>query len=481
LQLALGVTGTLLQAGNALATPVLNKEGAANLIRNLETDDKSGISALISPENGIRLALNAQTVGSGVPVLNTDNHIRRIRGGSGIAAALSGDDIVLSASAVPGASSVVVVAELADFPAPVAGVIPLSADTVYFIQDIIDVGINTFSLAANTVVTGFSFAVTGITTSGSGILFENAGSFTNELTGLRITAPNCTIFGLTSSTPGASLLLAQIQIISCVSALNIMACRVLRVRGITATCSADAFIFSGACDAAILTDIIVRDWTGTLFNLDGAVFGLFSITTVQATSTSGTNVVLEGQVASGNIAMGAVGEITRVNVTGAITASATIFPSDLRWQFLENSFAADSTIDALLSLQANAVATVIATLGVPVLAAGAWVVEHNNKMTATTGGRVTYDAQRDANPTIIASLTVSPVSGGSQTISIFLALNGVAVANSKRTAAVASGATISITLPWGLTMETGDFLEMFVSNDSGTTDILVSSAVCKVG
>jgi len=478
---ALNVTGSIVQAGDPLAVPVLEKQGSVHKIRNLEADENSGLKFSVSPENGIRAELDAQTTGGGVPVLNPKNHIRRIRSGSGIAVSLSGEDIIVSDVSTPGASSVVVINELADFPSPVGGVIPLTADTVYFIQDIIDIGNNTFTLAANTVMTGFSFAVTGITTTGSGFLFENAGAFTNEINGLRITAPNCTIFGLTSLSAGANLLLGQISIVSCVSIVDVKACAIFRSGGVTATCSADAFIFSGTCDVVIITDVIVRAWTGVLFELDGAMFGRFSITTVQAASASGANVVVEGQVSSANIAVGAVGEITRVIVTGAVIASTTIFPSDLRWQFLENSFAADSVVNALLSLQANAVNTVIALIDTPVLVAGAWTVEHDNKMTGTVGGRVTYDAQRDTDPSIVASLTVSPVSGGTQTISIYLALNGSVIANSRRTSAVASGSTTSITLTWGLTLETNDFVEVFVSNDSGTTDILVSAAVCKFG
>ena len=221
----LGVTGTLEQTGASTGVPVLDQQGSANLIRNLEMGATSGLTGSLSAENGITLALDAQVpCGTGVPVLDTNNKIRNIKAGSSIAVAGAGDDIVISYSAVPGASSVVVVNSLADFPTPSGGVIPLAASTVYFIQTIVDVGVNTFSLAECTVLTGLSFVVTGITSSGTGILFENAAAYTNEISRLRITAPSCTILGVTAGAFGANVLMSQVSIISCVTVLNAKDC-----------------------------------------------------------------------------------------------------------------------------------------------------------------------------------------------------------------------------------------------------------------
>jgi hypothetical protein len=131
-------------------------------------------------------------------------------------------------------------------------------------------------------------------------------------------------------------------------------------------------------------------------------------------------------------------------------------------------------------MQSNATATTIGVIGTPVLVAGTWTVESTSKMTGTTGGRLTYDAQRDVHIPLIASLTVSPVAGNNRDIGVFVAVNGSVVANSRRGAIVSSAASTSITMPWSLTLTTDDFIEIFVVNDTSTDNVLVSSAVLSI-
>ena len=63
----LGVTGTIVQGGNALATPVLDTQGAVNVIRNLE--DGSGVKTSISVENGVTVEHNFAVDLIGVPIM----------------------------------------------------------------------------------------------------------------------------------------------------------------------------------------------------------------------------------------------------------------------------------------------------------------------------------------------------------------------------------------------------------------------------
>ena len=478
---ALEVTGSIEQSGGISGTPVLDVQGAVNLIRNLETDSNSGLRFSVSPENGVYAALDAQSDGAGVAVLQTDNTIRKILAGSGIAVAASNGDIVISTTATPGATRVVVVNVLADFPSPVGGVIPLSADTVYFINDLVDVGANTFSLAANTVIQGLSATVTGIVSSATGTLFLNAGGFESDIGSISITAPNCTIVGVTSGGGVADVFMHGIDIKSCVTAANISGAFLFRFEdsGVD-TSSADTFVFSGANGLVNISTAFILDFTGTAFNLGTATFGRVNIDIMQIVSPSGSNLILDGVADSGNIDVGGIGDMSEIVVVGSFTDSVTIVSGDTRWDFSGNTFIADSHTDGLLSMQANALATTIGGIGTSVLVAGTWVVEGTSKMTGTTGGRLTYDAQRDVHLPVIASLTVSPVSGNNRAIGVFVAVNGVVVANSRRGAIVSSASSASITIPWNLTLETDDYVELFVVNDTSTDDILVSSAVMSI-
>lgn len=94
---ALGLTGKLLQDGATTGVPVLDKQGVYSMLRNLEVSATSGLSASISPENGITLSLDAQVAsGTGIAVLDSTNKIRNIKAGTGIGVSVSTDDIVIS-------------------------------------------------------------------------------------------------------------------------------------------------------------------------------------------------------------------------------------------------------------------------------------------------------------------------------------------------------------------------------------------------
>jgi hypothetical protein len=338
--------------------------------------------------------------------------------------------------------------------------------------------VNTFSLAEGTVLTGLSFAVTGITSSGSGYLFENASGFTNEISRMRITAPSCTIFGIPAGGLTANLLLKEISVISCVTIMHADNCEFLRLDGVVATtCSADVFTFGNIIALAVFTNITVFDWTGTVFALGTAGFSRLTIDTGLVISNLGANKVIEGLANSGNIILGgSTGTVGNLDVLNTVTASTNILSTDLRWDFQGNNWIANSIVEALLSLQSNATETVIAIATTPVLVAGTWVVEDENRFTGTTGGRVTYKADRDVTVAITASLTVSPVSGVNRVIGVYVVVNGTFVANSKRTATVSSSGSASITVPWSVSLEKNDYIEMFVANDSGTENIVVPSA-----
>ena len=479
---ALSVTGSIVQDGDVTGTPVLDVQGAVNNIRNLETDSNSGLRFSVSAENGVYAELDAQSTGTGVPVLQTDNTIRKILAGSGIAVAASNGDVVISTTTVPGATRVVVVNVLADFPSPVGGVIPLVADTIYFINDLVDINANTFSLASNTVMLGLSASVTGIVSSATGTLFLNAGGFENDIGNISVNAPNCTIVGVTTGGGVADVFMHGMDIKSCVTAANINSAFLFRFEGNGIDlCSADAFIFSGACTLVNVATAFILDFTGTAFDLGTATFDRFNVDVMQIVSPSGSNIILDGVVSSGNINSGGTGDMSEIVVNGTFTDSTTIISGDTRWDFADNNFIADSHTDGLLSMQANATNSVITVAGTAVLVAGTWVVEDTGKMTGTIGGRLTYDAQREISLPITASLTVAPVAGPTQTIGVYVAVNGTIVANSKRSASLASGSSASVTVPWSSTLMTGDYVEMFVSNDSDTNDVLVSSAVLRAG
>lgn len=96
----LGVSGTIVQEGDVLATPVLDPQGSVNAIRNLENG--SGVGAEVSAQNGITL-FHTFVSGDDIPILTDISEltpvIRSLRAGTNISIDEDGNSLVLNAGA----------------------------------------------------------------------------------------------------------------------------------------------------------------------------------------------------------------------------------------------------------------------------------------------------------------------------------------------------------------------------------------------
>lgn len=145
-----------------------------------------------------------------------------------------------------------------------------------------------------------------------------------------------------------------------------------------------------------------------------------------------------------------------------------------------NGIMNDSHPDGLLSLASNATNTVIASAGVPVLAAGTWTVESTSQFTGTAAGRLTYNGVSTESFPIAARVSIEPATGTNKDVGVVLAKNGTVIANSKAVGRTDSANPISVTTIWQVSMATTDFIEVFLSNETDTIDVLGSSAVLRI-
>ena len=482
---AIGVTGTIVQDGALTGVPILDVQGAVNNIRNLEISTTSGLQGAVSAENGITLALDAQSSGSGVKVLTDLNKIRRILAGSGIAVAAAGDDITVSTSAVPGPTNIVVVNDITDLPAAVASVIPLAADTVYYINTQVSVAGNSISVEDGTVITGIDPETSRLTsTRGAGNFIINTGnSQTVEISNISMDVAGMVAFFSAGSDSTSRLYVHNVVIIDCGYGFSTASFDKFRTEQIIIdACTSDPFIFSSHTNSVDIQHIQIAGFTGDAINLVTATFDFFSASFMQINSTAGANNILEGLLSSGgNIAAGGHGSVDNVIVTGSFTASTKILPTDLKWNFSNNTFIADSHPGVAHYMDANATETVIAIAGTPVLAAGTWAADAASKFSGTAAGRATYLDSPNARVQVVVSLMMK-VSSGTETISAYLAKNGSIIANTKQSNDIASSLFFTtFVIPWTVDLATNDYLEVFVSNDTTTDNILVQSGIFRVG
>ena len=477
----LGVTGTLEQAGNVTAAPVLDKQGVDNLIRNLEAG--AGIKTGISPENGITIEHNILSDNLGVPLfLNVTAPqpvIASLIPGSGIS--ITGDDtaVTISTSGVEESVKTVVIRKKEDFPAPVLNIITLLDETEYFLANDVDLGIDRLLMGNNCTLKGASNLLITLSYTGNDALIDIIDT-SNTIISLELSAPNAILIRKVETGP-SSLGLTDVFFGDCQQMATLDGAggfvRFTRVSTRNVANVLNGIKFAGAFQVFIHETSGIETGAGILYDLGTTVFDSFLISHLLTNLQPGTDFI-SGVVDSGNIDAGGIGVIDTLIMYGGDGANfINIKSGDSRWMMSNSNSISDTRTSGLLSAQNNAAETVISVEGTPVLVNAIWVVEDDSQMTGTTAGRLTYNGNRPATVGISANLDVEPVGGGTVNISAYIAVNGAFIANSHQITAANSGAPNQLSITWQLVLDNNDFVEVFVANEESTANIVVSSAI----
>jgi hypothetical protein len=374
----------------------------------------------------------------------------------------------------------VVVTQLSDLPEPVLGVITLVDNTAYRFDALVDI-------SPNRLLAGLSTNLFSSNRLDWGIITDNAGAMItlNQFTALattniRLDSTGGSIYDLSN---GAVLISQDVVTVNSQAVSTFDAtdqCLIDNYSIFNFGTTVNGMVWTGACQELVITGGLLTNLVGTFIDLDAATFteGIIigpnvrmdgGAGTTKLSAVPGTIPVGKSALIHSNKWLGSGG----TNLNGVTSATP-------RFDFQDNDIIQDSRVDGLLSLQGNVTKTPIAVAGTAVKVVGTWVIESASQMTGDTTGRVTMNSTKDAALPYTASVTVAPASGGSTSISAYAAVNGAVVAGSQRTATAASGTPTSITIPWQPTLSTNDYVEVWVANDGGTTNLLVSSAVLRV-
>jgi hypothetical protein len=475
-----GTTGSLVTKGEVTGVPVLNINGTENQIRNIVGG--AGIVPSLSPEDGVLLDQGFSTGDAGSPILIKETEdspvIRNLVPGDGIGIAASGDNLVISQSGSATPSNVVVVNSMSDFPTAVSGVITLGDDSAYLVSADLSTG-NRFVLGNNTLVYAADALVASLEYTGSGTMFTCT-ALSSKLKDITLDCPNGKLLDISSSGSGTFQMIGvivpecdELGTIANMKAMQMVSCRFQSI--IT-----DGFSFSGTMGIFAAARNLFTISAGCVFDFGTASFTAgWSLETSFAVLAAGT-CFIDGLADSGNMAVGALGTLfnTRFEGTGDILNNIAI--TDSRWQFFGNDDIGDTRADGLLSLKGNTTETVISVATTPVLIAGTWTVEEVSQFTGTTAGRLTYGGSKIAKLPVTLSLTGEPASGVNKTITYHLFKNGVKVTNADQPNIISSGGSKNTTLVWQLDLDTDDYLEAYVSNDTDTINVLVSHASFRI-
>lgn len=376
------------------------------------------------------------------------------------------------------ATDSVLVNDVSDLPAAVSGVITLAANTQYVIGSSINVGTDRFVLSDNTAVAGLDSVISTITYTGTGDLFTMS-DVTASVENLTLTATSGRLFNYTDT--GSRIFRAKELIVNCDKwgIFTSTSDTIVRFNNVAGTVATDGLEFSGDFRNLFWDTSRITMTAGALFNLGTATFDSVTIDLILLTLNGSSNLI-SGQTGSANINAGGIGLVERTIIDGPGTPLVNITVGDALWQFFGNDDIADTRPDALSSIQSNSTETVINTQSVFELVAGTWVEESANQFTTTDAGRFTYTGGKDFRSPITFQCTVEPASGTNKIVGLKVAKNGTLIDNSMVNLEVDAGAPLNMSVVWQETFSTGDYVELFVANGSGTQNILVSGAVARL-
>lgn len=486
-QAALNVAGTIVQAGNATGIPVLDKQGSVNNIRNIEPG--AGISASVSAQNGVTIKHNFQAGSGGVPVLTnitaSSPQIGNIVAGTNIAvSAVAGGVSVACIKTPVMPTNYVIVTSMSDFPAAVAGVRTLVADTYYYIQNNLSTADRFDVSAGNVAIKSANDALfSELAYSGSGDMFTGLNAnFT--LTNIKITTPLGRVFNMSDSVGVSLLNIINVTVSNCnkIALIAGSSYGEIRIAGLNVVdCITDGIDFGTATVGKFsCRESIFKISAGALFKLATATFSDFRLTGINANLNGGGIYFLSGAASSANIVSGALGTVHNVKTTGAGTPLSAITVRDDRWQFTANSKIQDTKPSAVISLSLNSLNTTFAAANTPVIANGgtAWVDGGKSQFSVTTGGRVTYSGEKDCSASITISASIQSA-GAAKTICGYVAING-AVISATQCRSSAGTTPTTFVMVWQRVFASGDYVELWIENQIDTGSMNVYGAVIRV-
>lgn len=210
---ALAVTGSIVQEGDPSGTPMLDKQGSVNAIRNITAG--FGISSTINAYNGVTLSASSSFDETGATLVDditaSSPVWRSIVGGTGMTVTGATSTITLDAAV---ASQVVIVTTGSQLTGS------LDPAKQYIIDGVIDMaGLGTITVPAGGLsIRGHDFNISQLNSSTAGhVMFTGTGSMIIVDVGLSVTGSGSSMYSLVGATGNESIEIERVNYNNCVS------------------------------------------------------------------------------------------------------------------------------------------------------------------------------------------------------------------------------------------------------------------------
>jgi len=484
---ALGVTGTMSQAGDPTTVPILDVAGSDYKIRNGEAGP--GIKLSVSDQGGITIEHNFSQDTTQLPLvtdITADSPVfPSFEASTGIAIVKDGHVFKFSATGALPATKAVAVNSLSDFPAASGGVITLLAGYAYVISNDV-LSASRFVCADGSAVVGYGAFGPKLTYTGVGIMFtcEDADF---EISSLHFDCPNGTIFDWSETGAGNTKQFWMLNSI-CDSCQNVGTLDNGLLANIN-TVEMNNVAVQGMVIAGTDWPLVSFDRYATGSTNVGFIGVDLGSCTAQGIELSDFfmsgpvgSVALAGLTASDNVLTGGEAVLSGANVSGGMVISTTIDPvNDIRWKSTDNVSIPDTRPDAYMTIEGNALKTPITTTGELVKMVGVWVPDLESKFSIDSTGTITYLGESDYKTPIDFSMSVLMESGGDKVVGAQIHINGAPV-GVKKTGTASSSKPSSLTVPHQAILSEGDEIELWLSNEqSGSTlDVIGQAGIGRV-
>lgn len=370
---------------------------------------------------------------------------------------------------------VTAVNQKSDFPAPVSGVITLEPDTTYLIGQSFDLGTDRLLFSNNSAILSLSRLGTVLSYQGTDPMLT-VGDVDMQVKGITLDAPNAPLFASTQTQADHQLRVEDVTM-SGVSLGSFVGFDTgARFSNTTSNFTGAGATITGTWKSWFY-DVATLNTAGDSFDTTGATFFSFRIERIIATVSDAASHLIAGDP---TITSGGVGSAVSCRVIGATNALEFPLVDSPDWEFLHNNVIPDTNPRALLRFNGNATETTITTIDTPVKVNATWVESRTSQFDFDTSGRATYQGNKQLPADITCSVSVSPASGNDVGVALYIAVNGSVVSESVVTLTADANDPINATLVWQEDLSTDDYVEVWIANTTGTTNLIVSDAVMRI-
>ncbi len=371
--------------------------------------------------------------------------------------------------------NVVFVTDYTDLQEPVNGLIQLADYKTYIPTKIVDLNGNRLQGGINTAIVGFSSENTGFTstlTTGQSLI-NSVYSLPIRAVALSVSGSGTTILNLNAGSANQALDWFGVNFTGgSVGTIANYTNFIMSDGSILA--GTDGFIFDGSIGTVAFTQCLFSGFSGsgTYITLPSTLtltrrFRINNSSFVAPTGVTGVNASTSASIPSeGYILFG-------VNFSGgssSYTSGITYLDDKALWLICRGI--SNTSVIAQYYMQGNATTTTISVSGTYYKISGTTTANAINQKFTHTNNRLTYTGSLTRNFKMTASISAS--SGNNQDLKFRLAKNGTTDITSQASQNTSgSGRVDNIVCQWLGSLATNDYIEIFTTNNTSTTAVLV--------